>query len=66
MTRNQTRVIGPKRTEIRPVPLLCIQNRATRIATVIGMTQASKCGATSSMPSTAESTEIAGVIAASP
>ncbi len=66
ITRNQTSVIGPKNTETRAVPWLCTQNRQTRIATVIGSTYWSKCGAMSSRPSTADSTEIAGVIAASP
>ena len=37
-----------------------------RITTVIGTTHGVRLGATTSMPSTAESTEIAGVMIASP
>ena len=66
MTRNQRRVIGPKKVATRPVPRLCTANSAIRMPSAIGRTYCSKAGVTSFRPSTAESTEMAGVIAASP
>ena len=63
---NQTSVSGPKKRATFSVPRDCTENRTTRMAIVIGRTTASICGATSLRPSTADSTEMAGVITASP
>ena len=38
MVRNQQAVIGPKNAATMPVPCRWAANRASRIATVIGMT----------------------------
>ena len=65
-TMNQTSVIGPKKRATFSVPRDCTANSSTRMAIVIGRTAASSCGATSLRPSTADSTEMAGVITASP
>ena len=78
-TMNQTSVIGPKKRATFSVPRDCTANSATRITTVIGSTDnssraahstcgmmRSSCGATSFRPSTADSTEMAGVMTASP
>ena len=66
-TRNQSAVMGPKNFAIRSVPCACIQKRPvmTRIE-MIGMTFLPSPGATSFKPSTADKTEMAGVITASP
>ncbi len=48
------------------VPRLCTRNSPTRIAIVIGTTNGPKTGVATSSPSTALSTEIAGVIMPSP
>lgn len=47
-------------------PTDCLANNAMRIATVIGMIHGFKTGVASSKPSTADSTEMAGVIRPSP
>ena len=57
---------GPKNAATLAVPRRCTANKAIRIATVNGMTECSNAGVTSLSPSTAESTEIAGVITKSP
>ena len=59
-------MIGPKKDATRAVPWLCTQNSVTRITIVIGMTYSVSLLVTRSRPSTAESTEIAGVMMASP
>ena len=66
-TRNHRAVMGPKNFAIRSVPRACIQNKPviTRIATN-GTTLGPSPGATSFKPSTADKTEMAGVITASP
>ena len=66
MVANQTIMTGPNSVPIEAVPRLCIMNKPTRIAIVIGTTADSSAGAATLMPSTADSTEIAGVITASP
>ncbi len=66
MLMNQTSVAGPKTAPTPAVPRRCTAKRAVRIATVIGSTQNSSRGAATSSPSTALSTEIAGVITPSP
>jgi acyl-CoA reductase-like NAD-dependent aldehyde dehydrogenase len=62
-----TRVItGPKNDATRAVPRDCTVNNATRMITVSGTTYFCSGGAAISKPSTADSTEMAGVISASP
>ena len=63
---NHISMTGPNSTPIRAVPWLWIMNSATRIAMVSGTTAGWSCGAATSSPSTAESTEMAGVIMLSP
>ena len=65
-TTNQTSMTGPKNCATAAVPRDCAANRATRMATVTGSTASFMPGATSFRPSTADSTEMAGVITASP
>ncbi len=70
MTRNQTRQTGPKKAATLAVPWDCTRNRATRMVrlmtiTTAGVTSWAMAGTVRS-PSTADSTEIAGVIMASP
>src|SRR5580704_2715115 len=57
---------GPKADATRAVPPLWTENNTTRIKTVSGTTKCSSAGAASLRPSTADSTEIAGVIMESP
>ncbi len=63
---NHTTMTGPKRRPTTPVPRRWIANSRTRIAAAIGTTSSCNDGATTSTPSTAESTEIAGVMMLSP
>src|SRR3984957_11520343 len=63
---NQTIMTGPKADATRAVPPLWTENNTTRIKTVSGTTKCSSAGAASLRPSTADSTEIAGVIMESP
>ena len=63
---NHTAMIGPNSRPTAPVPKRWIANRTVRITSVSGTTRWSSPGATTSMPSTADSTEIAGVIIPSP
>ena len=66
MVTNQTSITGPNRKPMRSVPRDWIKNRPTRMTMVIGTTYGSnRCVATLS-PSTALSTEMAGVIMPSP
>ena len=64
--RNQAAITGPNTVETRAVPKRCTMNSPIRITTVIGTTQGVRRGSTTSRPSTAESTEMAGVMIASP
>ena len=57
---------GPKSKPTRVVPRFWIRNRPTRMVMASGMTQRSNAGLTVVSPSTADSTEIAGVIIESP
>ena len=57
---------GPNILPIAAVPRDWIANRPIRIAIEIGSTRCSKTGLTTVSPSTAESTDTAGVIIASP
>ena len=66
MTTNQTSMTGPKALPMRAVPCGWIANKASRIAAAAGSTTVCSDGAICSMPSSADSTEIAGVIAPSP
>ena len=66
MTTNHTIITGPKTREIRSVPRRWTRNSATRIVTATGMTHDSKAVVATSKPSTALSTEMAGVIRPSP
>ena len=61
MTTNHTAVIGPNHTPMRAVPPRWMRNSASRMPTVIGSTSGASCGAATSRPSTALSTEMAGV-----
>ena len=63
---NQAMVTGPNTRPTTCVPKRWVANSATSTSTVIGTIQACSCGATISRPSTAESTEIAGVMTPSP
>ena len=59
-------MIGPKNAATRAVPRLCTANSATRMTMVSGTRSARTPASTSFRPSTADSTEIAGVITESP
>ena len=66
MATNHTMVIGPKNRPIPPVPCFCTMNSNSKITSVIGMTYWVKACDTTSRPSTADSTEMAGVMTPSP
>ena len=68
ITEKNSTMIGPKKTPTRAVPVRCTKNSVTRMRTVSDCTSGvlSKKGETSFSPSSAESTEIAGVMIASP
>ena len=59
-------MIGPKKAATLAVPRDWTANSAIRITTVIGTTKSSNAGVATFRPSIAESTEIAGVMMASP
>ncbi len=63
---NQTSVMGPNTAPTPPVPRRWKAKSPTRIATVRGSTQGVRLGTATSSPSTALSTEMAGVIMLSP
>src|SRR4051794_40962333 len=65
-TVNQTPITGPNSRPTAPVPKRWIANRNVMITSVIGTTSDSSDGAATLRPSTADSTEIAGVIIPSP
>ncbi|MOA66249.1 hypothetical protein D3C78_1929450 [compost metagenome] len=65
-TTNQVTMTGPNRMPMRAVPCFWIRNRPISSATVTGTTQCARPGSATSRPSTADSTEIAGVIMLSP
>ena len=64
--RNQTVVIGPNTRPTFSVPKRWAANTPSNTAMVIGSTKGLSPGAATSSPSTAPSTEIAGVIILSP
>ena len=66
ITVNQKHMTGPNRRPTAPVPSRWARNSTTMIATVMGMTRSDTDGAATSTPSTADSTEMAGVIMLSP
>ena len=57
---------GPKNMPTRAVPLRWIEKSATMITIAIGSMNGCRCVVMMSRPSTAPSTEIAGVIMPSP
>ena len=63
---NQTAMTGPKTRPTTCVPHRCTKNSAVRIAIEIGTTSEFSFGAAISSPSTADRTEIAGVMTLSP
>ena len=66
MTMNQTAVIGPKTKATAAVPRLWTAKRADKNREADRQHVGLSAGVTSFRPSTAESTEIAGVMIASP
>ena len=64
--RNHARVIGPNSRPTVPVPLRWIRNSPISTPRVIGSTQDESDGAITFSPSTADSTDMAGVMAPSP
>ena len=66
MATNQTIITGPNSRPTAAVPRRCTANSTTMITAVIGTISSSSDGSTTLSPSTAESTEIAGVIMLSP
>ncbi len=63
---NHSTITGPNTRPMLPVPRRCAANSATITATETGSTNRFSPGAEISSPSTAESTEIDGVITPSP
>ena len=59
-------ITGPNMSPTRAVPLAWIANSPTRMPTAIGITKGWRPALTVVKPSTAERTEIAGVIIESP
>ena len=66
MVAKNTIMIGPKKAAIPAVPRLCTRNSRIRITIVAGSTKGARFGDICLRPSSAESTEIAGVMIASP
>ncbi len=66
MTANHTTISGPNTRPMPPVPLLCTRKSASRMTRAMGSTYGVKSGVATPSPSTAESTETAGVMTPSP
>ena len=66
MATNQAIITGPKNRPTAAVPCRWTENSPTMITAVIGTMKSSKSGSMTLRPSTADSTEIAGVIMLSP
>ena len=66
LTTKNTTMIGPKNAATPAVPRLWARNSRIRIATVAGRMKGASSALTCLRPSSAESTEIAGVMIASP
>ena len=64
--RNHTTVMGPKNLPMPAVPRFCTANRQKRMMMVSGITPFLNVGEMTSSPSTADSTEMAGVMTPSP
>ena len=58
--------MGPKMRPMDPVPKRCARNSTISTPTVMGSTKGVSAGSSTLRPSTAESTEMAGVMAPSP
>jgi hypothetical protein len=65
-TANHTTITGPKNLPTLAVPWRCTMNSTVSTSNVMGTTQRCSPGAATSRPSTAESTEMAGVMTPSP
>ena len=65
-TANHSTMIGPNRAATLAVPRPCMAKSPTRMTIERGTTAFSKAGAMTLRPSTADMTESAGVMAASP
>ena len=65
-TPNHSSITGPKALPTVPVPQRWMANSADSTHTAIGSTHSLTAGATTCRPSTAPSTEMAGVITLSP
>ncbi len=65
-TVNHTTMIGLNTLAMPAVPRCWMANRTMRMITAIGITHFSNAGVATSKPSTADSTEMAGVISPSP
>ena len=63
---NHSSMTGPNSLPMLPVPWRWMKNSPVSTPMVMGMMNCSKAGVATLMPSTAESTEIAGVMSASP
>ena len=63
---NQTIITGPKTRPTAAVPQRWTAKRGHRMTSANGTTSADRAGAATSRPSTAESTEMAGVMTLSP
>ena len=66
MTMNQTIMTGPNARPIFSVPKRCPPNKTRRMTTAIGMTKGLNVSVTTLTPSSALSTEMAGVMTPSP
>jgi hypothetical protein len=66
IVKNQMSVTGPKNLPMPLVPRFCTANRQNSTTSVSGITYCLKWGETTSSPSTADSTEMAGVMTPSP
>ncbi len=65
-TQNQHNITGPKIAPTLAVPRRCIRKSAISTTSATGMTKGRNAGVATSSPSTADSTEMAGVIMPSP
>ena len=63
---NQTSITGPNTRPTLPVPCRCARKSPSRIRRVSGSTARVNASDTTESPSTADSTEMAGVITLSP
>jgi hypothetical protein len=66
ITANHSTITGPNNAPTFAVPLRWMKKSPIRITSAAGTTMRSSAGSMTVMPSTADSTEIAGVMIASP